>query len=285
MNTSPGSYQFLRELVHRRAAIVVESGKEYLFESRLVPLAKQEGFESIDALVARLRCVPESVLTTRVLDAMTTNETSFFRDIHPFETLRTELLPRLIESRRASRSLRIWCAAASTGQEPYSIALTIREHFPELASWNVSILATDLNQSVLDRAARGTYKQLEINRGMPAPMLVKHFEKDGLDWRLKPDVRALVKFQQLNLLHQWPIFGALDIVFLRNVLIYFDIATKKEILRRVRAHLGPDSALILGGAETTMNVDDAFESFRMKNSVFYRLKQTESERKVANGSR
>jgi len=275
-SASADSLRYLRDLVYRRSAIVVEPGKEYLLEARLLPLAKEEaaagGAPSLDGLVRRLREHPEShPLHTRVVEAMTTNETSFFRDVHPFETLKNVVLPSLIKARASTRQLRIWCAAASTGQEPYSIALTIREHFPQLASWSVQIVATDINETVLARARSGTYKQLEVNRGMPAPLLIKYFDKTPHgDWQLKPDVRNLVSYQHLNLLEKWPMMGRHDIVFIRNVLIYFDLQTKRDILRRIRETcLKPDGALFLGGAETTMNLDDSFEVVRAPKTVFY----------------
>lgn len=284
---SADSLKFLQDFLYRRSAMIIEPGKEYLLEARLGPVAKQEGLDGLDALVKKLRAAVDSPLHTRVVDAMTINETSFFRDVHPFETLRQDIIPTLIKSRASTRTIRIWCAAASTGQEPYSIALTIREHFPELATWNVSILATDINQTVLDRAKSGTFKQLEVNRGLPAPMLVKHFERAGVDWRLKESVRDLVTFQKMNLLDRWPIMSGVDVVFIRNVLIYFDVATKRDILKRIRTQLlKSDGLLILGGAETTMNIDDGFESVRVKNTLYYRIRgEAQQEKKVVHAAR
>lgn len=267
------TYAYVRDLVHRRAAIVVEAGKEYLVESRLGPVARQAGFASIDDLARKLREGERGPLLTQVIEAMTTNETSFYRDVHPFESLRTKLLPDIVKARGSSRTVRIWCGAASTGQEPYTVAMTIREHFPELATWNVQIVATDLNSAVLARARAGLFKPLEVNRGLPAPMLVKYFEREGADWRIKAPIRQMVSFQELNLLDaQWPVAGGQDIVFLRNVLIYFDVPTKRQILGRVRKILRPDGYLLLGGAETTVNVDDEYQSLRVGQGVCYQPK-------------
>ncbi len=267
------TYAYVRDLVHRRSAIVVEAGKEYLVESRLGPVARQAGFASIDDLARKLREGERGPLLTQVIEAMTTNETSFYRDQHPFETLRTKLVPELMKARASSRSIRIWCGAASTGQEPYTIAMTLREHFPELATWSVHIVATDLNSAVLARARAGLFKPIEVNRGLPAPMLVKYFERDGADWRIKAPLRQMVTFQELNLLDpQWSVSGPQDIVFLRNVLIYFDVPTKRQILGRVRRILRPDGYLLLGGAETTVNIDDAYQSVRVGQGLCYQLK-------------
>lgn len=280
---SPESFRFVGDFVHRKAAIVVEPGKEYLVDSRLKPLATELGLPSIDELVSKLRATNDAEIGRRVIDAMTTNETSFFRDIHPWETLKTTVLPELIQARASSRALRIWCAAASTGQEPYTIALTLAEHFPELAGWNVQIVATDISDRVLERAREGKYSQLEINRGMPAQMLVKYFERKGLDWQLKPEVRRMVTFQSLNLLDRWPLLGQLDLVFIRNVLIYFDHATKRGIFERIRQILRPDGYLVLGGAETTTNIDDELGAVKKGGTVMFQLRAN-NVRKAANGS-
>ena len=284
MATNPESLKYLRDLVYRRSAIVVEADKDYLLESRLQPVARGAALESIDELVKKIRADERSALTSAVIEAMTTNETSFFRDAHPFEALRTKILPDMIAARASSRALRIWCAASSTGQEPYSIAMAIRESFPELASWNVQIIATDLNTAVLARARTGIFKQLEVNRGLPAPYLIKYFDRVGADWQINADIRKLVSFQELNLLDRWPLFAAQDVIFIRNVLIYFDIPTKRQLLGRVRQALRPDGYLVLGGAETTLNLDDGYVPVRVGPSVYYQPKPS-AELKVANAAR
>lgn len=263
--------EYVRDLVYRRSAIVLDAGKDYLLESRLAPLARQRGMASIDELVARARANALD-LQKWIVEALTTNETSFFRDIHPFEALRDEVFPRLMEARRATRRLHVWCAAASTGQEPFTIAMTAREHFPELATWDFKIIGTDLCEAVLERAREGLYRQLEVNRGLPATMLVKYFEREGSDWRIKPELRRVVEFKKLNLIEPWPSLGTPDVVFIRNVLIYFDVATKKAILDRMRNTMAFDGALFLGGAETTLNLDDGFERVQAGKAAYYRMK-------------
>lgn len=269
---STSDFDYVRELVRKGAAIVLESTKEYLVEARLVPLARKEGFGSLAELVAKLRCEQESPLHRKVIDAMTTNETLFFRDIHPFELLRTTVLPELQASRAGTRQLRIWSAACSTGQEPYTIAMLLREHFPQLLDWRTEILATDLSTEVLEKARKGAFGQIEVNRGLPAKLMVKYFAQNGIDWQLKDEVRRMVDFRELNLAAPWPMLQPFDVIFLRNVLIYFDTDTKKSILARMRSLLRPDGYLFLGAAETTMNLDDAFERVQIGKSGAYRIK-------------
>jgi chemotaxis protein methyltransferase CheR len=273
MTIAAPDFDYIRRLVHERAAIVLEPGKEYLAESRLVPVARAEGFATIAELVARLQADPRSVLHRKVVEAMTTNETTFFRDVHPFEALRQHVLPALIAARAETRALTIWCGASSSGQEPYTIAMVLRHHFPELADWNVRIVATDIARSMLERTREGLYSQLEVNRGLPAPMLVKWFTKEGTHWRVKPELRAMIETVELNLAASWPPLPQCDVVFMRNVLIYFDVATKQRILERVRRLLRPDGWLFLGGAETTLNVDDQFERVPLGRATTYRLKR------------
>jgi chemotaxis protein methyltransferase CheR len=263
-------FDYIRTLVRDRSAIVLEPGKEYLVQARLLPLARKQGLDDIAALVDRLKR-GEPALTTQVVEAMTTNETSFFRDVQPFEALRQDVVPDLIEKRASTRSLRIWSAAASTGQEAYTIAMTLREHFAQLASWNVSILGTDLSTEVLEKAREGRYAQIEVNRGLPAPLLVKYFERSGPSWRVKPDLKRGLEFRPLNLTRPWPALPRMDVVFLRNVLIYFDIDTKRDVLARVRASMAPDGYLFLGAAETTLQFDGLFERVPRARANCYRV--------------
>jgi chemotaxis protein methyltransferase CheR len=265
-------FDFISALVREHAAIVLEPGKEYLVQSRLQPLAQELGLRDIGALVSRLKR-GEPVLAMKVVEAMATHETSFFRDMHPFDVLRDVVLPELIEARAPQRSLRIWSAAASTGQEAYSIAITLREHFAELANWNVSILATDLSSAVLERAREGRYSQIEVNRGLPAPMLLRYFDRDGAGWRARPEIRQMVEFRALNLVRPWPVLGRVDLIFLRNVLIYFDVPTKCAVLANVRKVMATDGYLFLGSAETTLQYDDAFERVRTPRAAAYQLIQ------------
>ena len=253
------TFEYVRKLVLETSAIALEPTKEYLVESRLTPLARQRGLASLNDLVARLRGEPFGELHTAVVEAMTTNETSFFRDVHPFEALKTSVLPQLIEARSRYKSLNIWSAACSTGQEPYSLAMLLAEHFPLLADWNVQIVASDLSQAVLDRAASGKFTQLEVNRGLPASLLIKYFEKDGLDWRIKAEIRRRVRFLRLNLIQSWPVLPTFDVVLLRNVLIYFNPGAKRQILQQMQRRIAGDGVLFLGGAETTLGIDDSWE--------------------------
>jgi chemotaxis protein methyltransferase CheR len=265
-------FDYVRGLVRDRSAIVLEPGKEYLVESRLLSLVQRKGMPDIATLVSELRRVRDGGLHTQVVEAMTTNETSFFRDIHPFNALRDTLLPEVIERRGSERSLKIWSAACSSGQEPYTIAMLIRENFPALASWRIEILGTDLSTEVLERAREGRYAQLEVNRGLPAPMLVKYLEHQGASWVVKPDLKRGIDFRPMNLITPWPTMPRFDFVFLRNVLIYFDRATKHQILENVRRVLRPDGYLFLGAAETTLNVHDGYERVALERAGCYRAR-------------
>lgn len=210
-------FEYIRDVLHSCSAIVLDPHKDYLVEARLLPLAKREGLGSVTALVAKLRKEgPSSELLRRVIDAMTTNETLFFRDVHPFEALRVKLLPELL-SRRTTRELQIWSAACSSGQEPYTIAMMLRESFPQLATWKVQILATDLSPTMIAKARSGVYGKIEVNRGLPLPLLAKYFTQEGLDYRINEELRSMVTFREQNLATQWPAMGPFDLVFLRNV--------------------------------------------------------------------
>ncbi|MBX7190732.1 MAG: protein-glutamate O-methyltransferase CheR [Sandaracinaceae bacterium] len=258
MTLQESDFAFVRDFVLSRSAIVLEQGKEYLVEARLAPVARDAGLSGIPALVEQLRRQPSGALATRVVEAMTTNETSFFRDSHPFDALKSTIIPTLLERNRADRTINIWSAACSTGQEPYTIAMTLRENFPQLDSWKVRIVATDLAEHVLDRARAGRYRQLEVNRGLPALYLTKYFTRHGLDWEVTPALKQWTEFRQLNLIGDWGVMPRFDVVFLRNVLIYFDLDTKRKILGKVRRTMSRDGWLFLGSAETTLNIDEAF---------------------------
>ena len=270
----PADFSFVSDLVYRQSGIVLEAGKEYLVDARLTAVIRQLGVESIESLVKKLRAPGSELLARSVVEAMTTNETSFFRDVKPFATLKAEVIPDLIKRRSVSRSLSIWCAASSSGQEPYTIAMTLCEAFPELASWRLNFVATDLSKQMVERARAGKFSQIEVNRGLPAMMLVKYFKKVGTDWEISEKLRKMIEFRELNLLQAWPNLESLDIVFIRNVLIYFDMATKKQILGRIRRLMKPDGYMFLGGAETPLNLDDAFERHALDLSGCYRLKNT-----------
>jgi chemotaxis protein methyltransferase CheR len=265
------TFQFLRQFVLDHSAISIESDKQYLIEARLAPIVCGHDMTSLEALSQRLRSEPFGPLHREVVDAITTNETSFFRDRHPFETLRT-LIPRVARERPDGHRLRIWCAGCSSGQEAYSLAMLLLEQFPELARGSVELLGTDISGRMIRRARDGRYSQLEINRGLPAPLLVRYFEQEpGGVWRIKSHVRAMVRFAEHNLVGDRPPPGHWDIVFLRNVLIYFDVDMKRSILGRVRRALNSPGYLFLGGAETTINLDDAFERVVLGQSACYRV--------------
>lgn len=271
MMISAAEFDYIKKLVLNQSAIALEPGKEYLAEMRLLPIARKEGLDSVAALVARLRTRPSLALNQSVVEAMTTNETSFFRDIHPFEALKAKILPALLNARTQEKSLHIWCAACSTGQEPYSIAMLLRELHATQGDWEVSILATDLSTEVLAKAKLGRYTQLEVNRGLPAHLLLKYFEKQGGEWQITESIRKMVQFKTLNLSQPWPYLPPADIVFIRNVLIYFLPETKTEILERIRKVLRPDGYLFLGGAETTLSLSNSFERVTINRATSYRI--------------
>jgi chemotaxis protein methyltransferase CheR len=255
---------------------VLEPEKAYLVETRLTPLARKTGFGSLQALLASLRVDGNPRLRHQVVEAMTTHETSFFRDGHPFETLKARILPELLARRSSSQHVAIWCAACSSGQEPFSVAMLAREHFPTLVRGRLRIIATDLSEAILARAREGLYSQIEVNRGLPATELARYFDRQGLCWRIKPEIRRMVDFQQSNLAGAWPNLPLMDVIFMRNVLIYFGIETKKQILNNVRRALKPDGYLFLGASETTLNLSAAFEPITLGKTTCYQLSQTSS---------
>ncbi|HTV22492.1 MAG TPA: protein-glutamate O-methyltransferase CheR [Polyangiaceae bacterium] len=273
MSISDVDFDFVRKLVRERAAIVLEDGKQYLVETRLGALAEREGLASLAELLRLLRGAPPGApLTRRVVEAMTTNESSFFRDGAPFAALRQTLLPELIRQRSRERSLSIWSCACSSGQEPYSVAMLLDEHFPELSTWKVRILATDLSTEMLARARAGVFSALEVSRGLPTALLHRYFEQRGADWQIDESLRRRIDFRELNLIGSWPALPKADLILLRNVLIYFDVETKQKILAKARQQLRPDGIVLLGSAETTINLDDAYVQHRADGAVFYRVR-------------
>lgn len=249
--------QFLAAFLKTETGIIIAPEKAYLVDSRLTPVTTKHGFKSIGALIDRLKMAPPAPLKRDVVEAMTTNETSFFRDGTPFEALKTSVLPALLQRRAVGRRLRILCAAASTGQEPYSVAMLFQEL--GLKDWTLDIVATDLDSTVLKRASEGVYTKFEVQRGLPVKMMVKYFTQNGPDaWQLKPEIRRMVSFREYNLLHNDPTLGQFDVIFCRNVLIYFDPATKKMVLDRLARHMALDAYLFLGGAETVFGITESF---------------------------
>ncbi len=262
--------EFLRGIVADLSGNVIAPRQVYMLEQRLNPLAESLGLTDIDELVKELRRSHDPSLKTKVAEAVTVNETSFFRDVHPFEALRTSIIPELVKKNAAKKSIRIWCAAASTGQEPVSIAMTIREGFPELSNWKFDIVATDLSEDVLDRCRGGNYSQLEVNRGLPARKLIRFFERSGADWRTKPEIRDMIRYQRLNLTKPLTFMSQFDIVFIRNVLIYFDQPTKTDILNRVHRTLSPDGYLFIGSSETVIGMGLPYRREEIDATVCYR---------------
>lgn len=269
-------FQTVRRLVQDFSAIVLEDGKQYLVECRLAPLVRQRKLNSISELLAGLRGDFDGELHRQIIEAMVTSESSFFRDHHPFEALKKVILPDLIERRRLDRRLDIWCAASAHGQEPYSVALLIREHFPLLAGWKIGLLASDLSREVLSRAREGRFNQIEVNRGLPAPLLVRYFKQHGTEWQLQTEIRNMVEFREINLAKPWPSLPRMDLILIRNVMIYFDVPTKKEILAKIARLLRPDGYLLLGGSETTINLDPSYRRVEPMKSGFYQVFNTAS---------
>ena len=264
---TPSDYEYLRKLLKERSGLDLSADKQYLVESRLVPLARRVGLAGIPELVQKMRSGAE-VLTTEVVEAMTTNETFFFRDKIPFDHLRETVLPALLQSRASRRSLRIWSAASSTGQEPYSIAMCLKEAAQALSGWRIEIVATDLSQEVLEKSKAGIYSQFEVQRGLPIQMLVKHFTQMGELWQLNADIRGMVQHRQLNLLQDFSHLGRFDVIFCRNVLIYFDQETKAGIFERLSRVLEPDGMLMLGAAESVVGITDAFRPYPDRRGLY-----------------
>ena len=269
MTLTATSFDWVRQLVHRESAIVLAPGKEYLVEARLLPIARSMGLPDVGQLVDSVRTRPSPESTRKIVEALTTNETSWFRDGDPFTALTSTVLPSLLSARGPAERLQIWSAACSSGQEPYTIAMLLEDALPN-ASTRVAITATDLSREMVERTRAGRFSQLEVNRGLPAPMLVRHFTRAGNEWQGFPSLRRMVTASECNLAAPLPRMGPFDVVYLRNVLIYFDLPTKQAILRRVRALMRPDGWLFLGAAETTLGVDDSWERVVIGRSSAYR---------------
>lgn len=266
MSITAESFTYVAELVRRRSGIVLESGKEYLVEGRLLPLARAAAADDVDTYLRALRTAPHPARLESVVDALTTNETSWFRDAQPFQALVEHVVPEVRPFGDPS-PLRVWSAACSSGQEPYSIAMALADVVPP---GRLDILATDLSTEMLERARSARYSQLEVNRGLPATMLVRHFQRVGAEWEVAPALRGMVTFRRHNLLELPPVGGPFDVVFLRNVLIYFDLATKQDVLRRVQRVMRPGGYLMLGAAETTLGIDDTWERVPVGRGAVYR---------------
>ncbi len=260
-------YEYLRKLLKDHSGLDLSTDKQYLIESRLLPLARKAGLADIGELVQKLKA-GSSAIVAQVVEAMTTNETFFFRDKVPFDHFRDSIMPEIIKARANRKSIRIWCAAGSTGQEPYSLAMCVKEMGAALGGWRVEILATDISQEVLEKSKAGIYSQFEVQRGLPIQMLVKYFKQNGELWQLNPDIRAMVQHRQLNLLHDFSQLGVFDIIFCRNVLIYFDQDTKINIFGRLARIMEPDGFLVLGAAETVVGLTDVFKPFPDRRGLY-----------------
>lgn len=263
----PENYRFLQEHVYSQVGIVLEDNKHYLFQSRLAPIVNQLSLGSINDLCALLHAKRSPDIALQVVEAMTTNETYFFRDPAQYEAIRTVLLPKLLEERRNIRTLRFWSAASSTGQEAYSLAMMLLEE--KLASWNIQILGTDYSEAVVKRAQSASFQQIEVNRGLPTSLLVKYFTRSGMDWKLSETVRRMASFRTIDLRKSMSTLGPFDLAFCRNVMIYFDDKTKREIMRQLHGTLFRGGWLLLGGAETIFGLDDLFERKNVGNATVY----------------
>jgi chemotaxis protein methyltransferase CheR len=265
---TPLDYEYLRKFLRDHSGLDLSADKQYLIESRLLPLARKAGLAGISELVQKLQGMGSNTLTTSVVEAMTTNETFFFRDKIPFDHFRDTIMPEIIKARAARKSVRIWCAAGSTGQEPYSLAMCLKEMGAALTGWRVEIIATDLSQEVLEKSKAGIYSQFEVQRGLPIQLLVKYFKQTGETWQINPELRAMIQHRQLNLLHDFSQLGMFDVIFCRNVLIYFDQETKINIFNRLARQVEPDGFLVLGAAETVVGLTEAFRPISERRGLY-----------------
>lgn len=273
MELSSSEFETLAGIVLDNSAIVLEPGKEYLVESRLAPIMRTEEIESYQDLIDQVRAPTGDRVLKLIVDAMTTNETSFYRDTHPWETLQSTILPELFEARKAIKHIRMWCGATSSGQEPYSLAMLIHEHFPEVArDWSVKISGIDLSPTMIQKSNEGRFTQLEVNRGLPAMMLMKYFDRDGKHWVVKEKVRDMVEFSEGNLVDpkMWSKVPLVDGIFIRNVLIYFDKDTRQGILDRAHGRLRSDGFLMLGSSETAVGLDTSYDRIQIGKTVIFR---------------
>ena len=265
---TPNEFDYLRSYLKQRSGLVLTPEKQYLVESRLLPVARKTGLASLSALVAKMKEPSQTQLCEAVVEAMTTNESFFFRDKTPFEHFVDTMLPKMLEARSRERRIRIWCAAASTGQEPYSLAMCLKEAEAKLGGWRFEIIGTDLSNEVLDKAKAGVYSQFEVQRGLPINHLLKYFTQNGDTWQISSALRSMVQYRKLNLLENFSSLGQFDIVFCRNVLIYFDNPTKIDILGRISKLMPADGFLVLGAAETVVGLTDAFKPMSDKRGLY-----------------
>ncbi|WP_193179904.1 CheR family methyltransferase [Nisaea sediminum] len=266
MNSS--DFEFLSSLLYKQSGLVLTPDKGYLLETRLQPVARSHGLSSIEQIVSTLRSRRDERLVNSITDAMTTNESLFFRDRTPFEQFKTVVLPKLLETRAAKKQIRIWSAACSSGQEPYSLSMILDELSAKLAGWRIEIIATDISSEMIARARSGIYSQFEVQRGLPVQLLVKYFQQDGDRWQLNEKIRRMVTFREFNLLQDPRALGNFDVVFCRNVLIYFDQNTKRQVLDGISRQMAPDGYLYLGGAETVISITDKFQPVKGQRGMY-----------------
>lgn len=266
MNSS--DFEFLSSLLYKQSGLVLTPDKGYLLETRLQPVARSHGLNSIEQIVSTLRSRRDERLVNSITDAMTTNESLFFRDRTPFEQFKTVVLPKLLETRAAKKQIRIWSAACSSGQEPYSLSMILDELSSRLAGWRIEIIATDISSEMIARARSGIYSQFEVQRGLPVQLLVKYFQQDGDRWQLNEKIRRMVTFREFNLLQDPRALGNFDVVFCRNVLIYFDQNTKRQVLDGISRQMAPDGYLYLGGAETVISITDKFQPVKGQRGMY-----------------
>jgi len=265
---TPLDYDYLRKLLKDRSGLVLSADKQYLVESRLLPLARKIGVSHLADLVVKLKAPGAERLIVDVVEAMTTNESFFYRDKIPFDHFREFMIPSLLKARAAQRRIRIWCAAASTGQEPYSLSMILKEMAAQVAGWRIEIIATDLSNEVLEKARAGLYSQFEVQRGLPIQMLMKYFTQAGETWQVSPEIKAMVQYRPLNLLSDFGHLGNFDIIFCRNVLIYFDQPTKVDVLERLARLTEPDGFLVLGAAETVVGLTEVFKPLAERRGLY-----------------
>ena len=255
----PEDFKYLSSLVKRESGLILSEDKSYLLESRLMPLARKRNLNGLEELVDTAIKGIDATLTKDITEAMTTNESFFFRDIKPFDIFRDAALPFFLDRRKLQRSLRIWCAAASSGQEPYSIAMILNEMAAKFGGWKTDIVGTDISTEILDKAEKGIYSQFEVQRGLPVQFLVKYFEKAEENWQISDVLKKMIQYKEFNLLKDLQPLGKFDIVFCRNVLIYFDQETKGKVLEQICRLMPDDGLLFLGGAETVLGISDKFK--------------------------
>ena len=277
---TPGDFQYMADLVRSRSGLVLSEDKAYLLESRLMPLTRKFGMKSLDELIRVVRAKQDPELITEIVEAMTTNESLFFRDGKPFDQLKKLILPRMLKARAATKRIRIWSAASSSGQEPYSIAMILKEAGALLSGWKIEIVATDLSLDILRKAKSGMFSQFEVQRGLPITLLVKYFKQEGDKWRISDELRSMVTFRPFNLLDSPVALGKFDIVFCRNVLIYFDQETKGRVLDGISKIMPDDGVLYLGGAETVLGLTDKFHPV-IEQRGLYELTRAESEQRLS----